>query len=122
MPGIDTVTPLLVGVSGGYQAQVTNTGNQGIYYQNRQVGGTISATINDGTIAVGAALTVPYGVYLLGAGPGAAADISVTTPAQQGLSLDQKMLRQMVIANEIMAETMQPRRASLDAPQNTAAL
>ena len=76
MPGVDTLRPLYVGFETGETATITNTGNVAVYYQDASKGGTISASVHDGSIAVAGSLTLVSPTYLLGSASGAQVDLS----------------------------------------------
>lgn len=121
MPGVDTRVPLYVGVGQGYQETIINTGNQSVYYQAASKGNTISSTVNDGAIAPASTLIVGYSLYLLGAVAGAQVDL-FTASGASSLTTGQKQLIQLAIIAELLAEGLGVKNASLDYPQNTAAL
>ncbi len=122
MPQIDTHNPTYVGVSGaGNVITVVNNGNVPILYQDATKGGTISASIFDGSLGAGATLIYPTPLFLLGSASSAQADIS-NGAGVAGISTAQKQLIQLAIIAEHLAEGLGTKQANLDYPHNTAGL
>lgn len=76
MPRVDANVPLLIDVQTGNTVTVTNTGNVTIYYQAEAGGTTVSATVNDGSIAAGASHSFTAPAYVIAAAGGADVDIA----------------------------------------------
>lgn len=86
MAGLDTYHPTYLGASEEDPTTVTNTGNVNIYYQFGTPGGTISASNHDGVLMPTTSLVFVENVWVIGAAPGAQADI-ITAPGQAFVTL-----------------------------------